>query len=193
MFQDAVVSIPPATFYWSNFVADIEWKKVWTLPQKFLLTNKIKEISFKLIHKFYPARHYLSKFKSNINVNCSFCQGQPETFTHLFWSCEFTYKFWRDFQKFIADFVFSDFCPYFKNVIFGFHHFNHKDGNAFYFINLFLFLAKFHIHKSKFTNSKPEFFLLKKELEQYMMTISLSKNTKALRTIDICKSLKLFT
>ena len=193
MFQDGLVSIPPATFYWTNFVTDIEWKKVWTLPQRFILTNKVKEISFKLIHKFYPAKQYLSKFKKDIDVNCSFCQQHPETYTHLFWSCEFTYKFWRDFHKFIVDSIYSDFHLYYKNVIFGFHNFNHKDSDAFFFINMFLFLAKFHIHKCKFINRKPELFLLKKELEPYMRTISSSKNTKALKTINICKTLNLFT
>lgn len=128
--------------------------------QRFFLTNKVKEISFKLIHKFYPVKQYLSKFKNDIDVNCSFCQKHPETCTHLFWSCEFTYKFWRDFHKFIADSVFSDFHLYYKNVIFGFHNFNHKDSDAFFFINVFLFLANFHIHKCKFINRKPELWTI---------------------------------
>ena len=79
------------------------------------------------------------------------------------------------------------FTFYYKNVIFGFHNFNHKDSDAFFFIDMFLFLAKFHITEN--LNS----FYLKKELEQYMRTISSSKNTKALKTINICKTLNLFT
>ena len=146
-----------------------------------------------MLHKFYPAKQYLSKFRNDIDVSCSFCQMHPETCVHFFWSCPFIYKFWRDFHKFIVDFVFSDFHLFYKNVIFGFHNFNHKHADAFFFINMLLFLAKFHIHKCKFTNRKPELFTLKKEIEQYIKTISTSKNKKALKTINICKSLNLFT
>jgi len=41
-FQDNMVSIPAATSYWNSYVSDIDLKKVWSLTQKFLLTNKIK-------------------------------------------------------------------------------------------------------------------------------------------------------
>ena len=135
----------------------------------------------------------MSKFKSDIDVNCSFCQNHPETCAHLFWSCDFSYRFWKDFHKFITDSVFSDFHLYYKNVIFGFHYYNHKDNTAFFLINMLLLLAKFHIHKCKFLNRKPELFVLKKELEQYMRTISKSTNTKALKTFSICKEFHLFT
>jgi len=57
-------------------------------PTKFLLTNKIKEVSFKLLHRFYPTNVCLNTFKNDIDVKCSFCA--PETISHLFWSCEFT-------------------------------------------------------------------------------------------------------
>ena len=79
-----MVSVPAATFYWSHFVGDIDWKKVWPLPQKFLLTNKVKEVTFELIHRFYPVKHFLQKLKSDIDVNCSFCESHPETCSHLF-------------------------------------------------------------------------------------------------------------
>ena len=35
------------------------------LPHTYLLGNKIKELSFKIIHKYYPANHYMKKFKEN--------------------------------------------------------------------------------------------------------------------------------
>ncbi len=56
---------------------NILWKKVWTLPNKYLLINKVKEISFKLIHRYYPVKTFIvSKFKLSIDVNCTFCDFQ---------------------------------------------------------------------------------------------------------------------
>ena len=86
LFQDDLVSIPSATFYWSNFVSNVTWKKVWSLPQKYLLTNKVREVSFKLIHRVYPVKHFLQKLKRDIDINCSFCELHPETCSHLFGS-----------------------------------------------------------------------------------------------------------
>ncbi len=51
------------TAYWNNAVGNICWNKVWMLPHTYLLTNKVKEISYKIINKFYPAKHYMKKKK----------------------------------------------------------------------------------------------------------------------------------
>uniref|UniRef100_A0A3B3I0R1 Reverse transcriptase domain-containing protein n=1 Tax=Oryzias latipes TaxID=8090 RepID=A0A3B3I0R1_ORYLA len=193
LFQDNLVSVPSAIFYWANFTSNIDWKKVWSLPQKYFLTNKVKEISFKLLHRFYPAKHYLTKFKADINTSCTFCQKQPETCSHLFWSCEFTYRFWKNIHKFITDSIFADIQLYYKNILFGFHSFDVKDRDAFFCVNMVLFIAKFHIHKRKFSNKKPDFFVFKLELQRYLNLISASKNTKAQKTISICKSFGLLT
>ena len=84
MFQRDITTIP----YWNRFVNDIVWKNVWLLPNLYLVTNKVKEISFKLIHKCYPAKSYIKKiFKKDIDVVCTFCNECEETVEHLFWHC----------------------------------------------------------------------------------------------------------
>lgn len=99
LFQ--LLSVPHVVSYWNAFVTDINWKKVWTIPNKFFLTNKVKEVSFKILHKYYPTNHYMTKFKRDIDVNCSFCGSHPETVQHLFWTCLHSTSFWKDFCKFI--------------------------------------------------------------------------------------------
>ena len=32
LFQNDVVSVPYVVAYWNNFVSDLNWKKIWTLP-----------------------------------------------------------------------------------------------------------------------------------------------------------------
>ncbi len=36
---------------WNSSVDNIVWKKVWTLPNKNIFINKVKGISFKIIHQ----------------------------------------------------------------------------------------------------------------------------------------------
>uniref|UniRef100_A0A8C8LLL7 Reverse transcriptase zinc-binding domain-containing protein n=1 Tax=Oncorhynchus tshawytscha TaxID=74940 RepID=A0A8C8LLL7_ONCTS len=79
------------------------------LPHTYLLVNKIKEASFKIIHKYYPANHYMKKFKENINSNCSFCNDHPETVVHLFWHCMHVRKLWQDISRMTKTFL-KDYC-----------------------------------------------------------------------------------
>jgi len=66
LFQKELVTIPYVASYWMNLFDHIDWKKVWTLPLKCIITNKIREISFKLLHKCYPAKAFLKRFKSDL-------------------------------------------------------------------------------------------------------------------------------
>lgn len=52
LFQRDVVSRPPNITFWNSHVDGLIWHRIWKLPHKYLLTNKVKEISFKLIYKW---------------------------------------------------------------------------------------------------------------------------------------------
>ncbi len=63
LFLNDFVSIPNVTVYWNYFVSDIAWRKVWLIPNRYLITNKIKEVSFRIIHRKYPVNIFLKKYK----------------------------------------------------------------------------------------------------------------------------------
>ena len=66
-------SLPNSRFYWASVFEDIDWTIVWKISNKFCITNKVKEVSFKIIHKIYPVTHLLNKrFKLNIDPKCVF-------------------------------------------------------------------------------------------------------------------------
>ncbi len=79
LFLNDFVSIPNVMVYWNAFVSDIAWRKVWLIPNWYLITNKIKEVSFWIIHSIYPVNTFLKKYKKDIDTNCSFCKQHPET------------------------------------------------------------------------------------------------------------------
>ncbi len=92
----------------------------------YFLPNKVREISFKIIHRYYPVNQYFPKFKKNICVNCSLCEMFPDTMVHLVWqySHRLTTKFWKDVSQYIVDKTDSDFCLCRKDVglLFGLHN-----------------------------------------------------------------------
>ncbi len=59
LFQAEITSLPYIVSHWNGLYDNIPWKKVWTLSSKYLITNKVKEVSYKLLHLFYPVKLYM--------------------------------------------------------------------------------------------------------------------------------------
>lgn len=194
LFQNDLVSIPYVISYWDGFIEGIDWKKVWILSNKYLLTNKVKEVSYKIIHKCYPVKNNLKKLKHGIDLSCSFCKDSTETMLHLFWNCRYSRFFWKDLITFTNNNIKKEknLKIHIGNVLFGFTNYKTSENNEYYIINLLILMAKFHIHKCKFSNQKPFFFLFVKEMEQYIKVIKMSNNKKALKTLNVCNLFNIF-
>uniref|UniRef100_A0A3P9LB20 Reverse transcriptase domain-containing protein n=1 Tax=Oryzias latipes TaxID=8090 RepID=A0A3P9LB20_ORYLA len=191
LFQQNVISVPSAVFYWRKFIPDLPWKNVWTLHQKLLINNKMRDVSYKLLHRIYPTNQYMIRYKKTIDPNCAFCKEHPETISHLFWNCNITKKLWKDCARFINYKLDSQYQMKFEHIIFGLHERNIR-SNVKLAINLTIIFGKFHIHKSKFSSSQLFFPLIIKELESYLHTISNSLNKKAIHIYENCLSLNIF-
>ncbi len=134
-----------------------------------------------------PKNHQIRSLK------CSFCECSSETISHLFWSCQYTQHFWNNVEVFIADNILKTFSLSYKHVILGYYIKDRSLKDVGFIINFILFLCKFHIHKCKFTKGKPLFMVLEKEIKMYIDVMSKSKNSKAIKTINICSSFNIFT
>ena len=42
--------------------------------------------------------YWLKKWELAATDECTFCKTSSETILHLFWECDFTQRFWRDFN-----------------------------------------------------------------------------------------------
>ncbi|MEQ2269623.1 hypothetical protein XENORESO_007030 [Xenotaenia resolanae] len=135
LFQRKVTSVPAVVPYWNRFVTDVSWKHTWLLPNHFLLTNKVKEVTFELIHRIYPAKDYLKKFKSDIVVNCPFCDLLPEFVTHVFWLCPYSKAFWKHSCNYMDSNILEKCKILWENILFGFQQHNKMYPKVF-FINL---------------------------------------------------------
>ena len=51
---------------------------------------------FKLLHRKLPTNSFLQKIGLQDNGNCSFCGDEPDTLTHLCWTCNKTQLFWME-------------------------------------------------------------------------------------------------
>lgn len=183
LFQKSIVTVPYVIHYWRSYVKNINWEKVWTLPNKFFISNKQREITYKLLHRCYPVKH---KVRTLGNTSCTFCDSDTETSIHLFWSCPFSTIFWKYFVRYIHSKITTAFTFHFRDMLFGFPN---QTSDKYYIINLLILMAKFYIHKSKVRNKKPLFVIFKSEIKCYKESIQCSTYPKALKT---CKLIEKF-
>ncbi len=107
-FQKDIVSVPDVVSYWNSFTPDLNWKKIWCLPSKHLIINEIKEVSLQIIHRFYPCKLFLPRYKLDIDVLIlqTVWRGSVSRVLVLsscvFWQDVCTFKHWLWF--------FSDMC-----------------------------------------------------------------------------------
>ncbi len=64
--------------------------------------------------------------------------------------------------KFIRSNVYNDCILFGKDVELGFMEYEESKRKQFYVVNLILLLAKFHIHRCKYSNSRPHVFVFMK-------------------------------
>ncbi len=147
-------SVPSTKAFWEAKVQNINWKLVWNINKKYSVTNKIREVSFKIAQRIYPVKKELSRFRE-MDELCVFCKAEPETVFHLFYDRPCVKLFWIDMEGFVRERMGLSI------------HFNIEDIGLYversigpketFVLNLFVLLGKYHIHKSKWTE-KPHGF-----------------------------------
>ena len=91
------ITTPSAKLLWNSKFIGINWNSVWTSSSRYCVTNKIKEVSFKIIHSIYAVNQAISRYK-DVNVNCTFCEQEEENICHHFFECCHTYLFWKELK-----------------------------------------------------------------------------------------------
>ncbi len=93
--------LPKYKPFWNSLYDQIEWKEVWKLPSKYCLTNKVKEVTYKVIHLIYPVKQVVATFFRDMETTCIFCNLEEESIKHLFYDCTLTQMFWIDIEYLI--------------------------------------------------------------------------------------------
>ncbi len=173
---------------WLALYPNVHFQKVWTVPNKFLFNNKIKEVHFKIIHHYYPCNKYLSKFIQNLSPLCSFCQEEEKSLSHLFYFCPYTKQFWLQISASLL-LVFFRLCNI-SAVKVLFHSVVSDSRELEDVLDFICMMGKFHIHKARCLNFKPNCQIFSSDLLLLYSSLQrISSNKKALKTSNIIKKL----
>ncbi len=181
IFQKQNKISPRGKNFWNSKIENIVWRRAWLIPFKYCINNKIKETHFKILHTIYPSKSLISRF-SDIDDICCFCNNEKETLTHLFFDCNVVNKFWSDLADFIFNLMNVNYGFTLKDVILYYENKSNKDLEC--IVNLFILLAKFHIHKQKFLNSSPMLNLFCSDFDFYISSLRLLKNKRSVKCLE---------
>lgn len=95
------VTLSAAKVFWSSIMSDKQWKKNMLCSQYFII-NEVKQL-FKILHRIYPVKEVMERFKLNLDYSCVFFNSEKETIIHLFFHCEHTKLFRRNMNAFINE------------------------------------------------------------------------------------------
>lgn len=178
---------PIALRKWKQFFSIPSIEKIWSASNKYLLPNKVKEVHFKILHRYYPCNTFINKFKKDVSPKCSFCNLEDETLTHLFCKCIYSEGFWKRISNLIFD-VFYKIVKIEESMIF---FLNCKTGseevnNA---LEVLILFGKFHIHKTKIMSITPSFNFFCKDLNIFFESLtSITSNKKCIKTSRMLKN-----
>uniref|UniRef100_A0A8C6SMB2 Reverse transcriptase domain-containing protein n=1 Tax=Neogobius melanostomus TaxID=47308 RepID=A0A8C6SMB2_9GOBI len=141
MFQNSNKITPRGKFFWNSLIEEIDWKRTWLLPYKYCITNKMKEVHFKIIHKIYPVNLVVSRY-ADVDKCCTFCQTQEETLEHLFFFCNIVQAFWAELSSYIFKNCQKSHCFTLKDIICYFED-NTTTKSFHYVVNFFILFGKF--------------------------------------------------
>lgn len=178
------ISSPPSKFVWLNMFPSCVWENFWRVLNRYCISNKTKEVSFKIVHRVYPVKETLERFHLDIENKCSFCSCEKESIVHLFYECPCSSVFWYKMSQFLSVKLNCNLNLSLSSVVLHFNEYDVSKGKMF-LIDLFLLLGKFYIHQVKWSNSEPNFVHFQTAFKIYLESIQFVKNKKARKTVSL--------
>ena len=92
------------------------WEAIFTHNVQKTYDNDISEFNYKLLNNLLCSNLYLSKWKTDVNKFCKFCENEIENIEHLMYSCENVKEIWNLLG------ISLNIDLKWKHIIIGFYH-----------------------------------------------------------------------
>ena len=126
-------------------ITEKEWKFIYSLSHNIKLSNKSKEINYKILHNYVATNRLLYKMKIIHSPRCNFCNLYEQTTQHLFCDCFVVKTFWFRVTEWLSKEYNTVTKIGLKDILFG-----HKQEDQNSLINTVISYAKLYINKCKF-------------------------------------------
>ena len=79
-----------------------EWKSIYLMPHALPISNKAKEMNYKIVHGYVTTNHLLYKMNIVNSDVCNFCKHCEQTVLHLFYDCTHVKRFWLAVEQWLT-------------------------------------------------------------------------------------------
>ena len=134
---------------------ECDWPKIYTLPLTVGAENIIKELQYKIIHKYIATEKLLFKMNKSASRMCNFCNQEVQDIEHLFWNCIIVKNIWFKFidaynEAHSLNIMLTEF-----DIILGYGHKNEKFLSYGRDLNCLILYIKKYIYDCKIGNKNP--------------------------------------
>ena len=131
--------------YFIDF-SDTKWKTVFTLARNLTKDTKLIILQFKILHRVYASKSYVSNFDPTVNKDCQICNVENNV-VHFFTTCTLVKRFWILVNEWLSTLENVNTPLSVANIIFGIHSITSFNVN---FVKLH---AKWFIHCNRESNN----------------------------------------
>ena len=129
-----------------NFNLD-NWKQIYAMPHTLKVDNRIKELQYKILHRFVATNKLLHKIGKRDSPRCNHCFLYTETIQHMFYECNTIRNFWFKVEEYLQDSLNIRVVLLEKDILYC--HSDQEDKKLYSLINKTILLGKHFIYKSK--------------------------------------------
>lgn len=128
---------------------EVDWEKTHVNNFKCTISTRIRSFYFKLFHRAIGLNDFLYKIKRKVSPNCSFCNTDPETYSHIFVECPNVKPIWDETVKAITQKTNKPLNVSTFEKMFG--------CESDRFLTYLFLLLKYYIYICKFQSKPPNF------------------------------------
>ena len=165
---------PPAIEKWESElnIENLNWNNTFENTFTSLCHTKLQNFQYKFLHRAIFTNSRLFKMKLVNSESCTFCKSNKETTDHLFWDCEVTKNYIKQYLNFIKQNCNLELHLSKKMFFLGL---DTKDKSELHGLNCSLIILKYSILQAKLKNTTPKFQIFLNSLKS---TYNIEVNSK---------------
>lgn len=129
-------------------ITEEQWQAYYVLCKKIKVSNKAKEIQYKILHDYVATNKLLYKINVRDSPRCNFCELYSQDTCHLFVECMEVKNFWFDIREWLQSEYNETLSLGIQDILFG-------KVDVCDFHNKIYMYGKLFIFKCKYKNSIP--------------------------------------
>merc|ERR1712105_372378 len=162
-------------------------------PFKLQISNGIKELHFKILHRIINLNKLLYRKKIVSSPRCYFCSLYEETIEHLFCDCLVVKSFWSSCKQLLVTFG-IDFDVSTSSILLPKTHGILIENDT---LNAFILFVKMFIYKSRCSDQSLNINALKQYIYSFYSpfvhsNLNSKLNDYEIRIIEICLDIKAY-